>query len=43
MADGMATRQNAPQREQPSIMAAYSMEGSMPSKKPFMIQEKKQM
>ena len=43
MAEGRATRRNAPQREQPSIMAAYSIDGSMPSKKPFMIQEKKQM
>ena len=42
-ADGMATRMNAPQRLQPSIIAAYSIEGSMPSKKPFISQEKKQM
>ena len=43
MADGSATRRNAPQRVQPSIRAAYSIEGSMPSKKPFISQEKKQM
>ena len=43
MADGNATRKNAPHRVQPSINAAYSIEGSMPSKKPFMSQEKKQM
>src|SRR4051794_21791799 len=42
-AEGTATRTNAPQRVQPSIMAAYSIEGSMPSKKPFISQEKKQM
>ena len=42
-AEGMATRMKAPQRLQPSIMAAYSMDGSMPSKKPFINQEKKQM
>ena len=43
MADGSATRKNAPHRVQPSINAAYSIEGSMPSKKPFMSQEKKQI
>ena len=43
MAAGSATRRNAPQRVQPSIRAACSIEGSMPSKKPFMIHEKKQM
>src|SRR5271166_1022733 len=43
MADGSATRRNAPQRVQPSISAAYSIDGSMPSKKPFISHEKKQM
>ena len=38
-ADGIATRMNAPQRVQPSIIAAYSIDGSMPSKKPFMSHE----
>src|SRR2546430_8437 len=42
-ADGTATRMKAPHRVQPSIMAAYSIDGSMPSKKPFISQEKKQM
>ena len=42
-ADGSATRRNAPQRVQPSIIAACSIDGSMLSKNPFMIQEKKQM
>ena len=43
IADGKATRRNAPQRVQPSISAAYSIEGSIESKKPFMIHEKKQI
>ena len=42
-AAGSAILRNAPHLEQPSIMAAYSMSASIPSKKPFMIQEKKQM
>ncbi len=43
IADGSATRRNAPHRVQPSIRAACSIDGSMPSKKPFISQEKKQM
>ena len=43
MADGSATRRKAPQRVQPSISAADSIDGSMPSKKPFISHEKKQM
>ena len=42
-AHGTATRMKAPHRVQPSIMAAYSIDGSMPSKKPFISHEKKQI
>jgi hypothetical protein len=40
---GRATRKKAPQRVQPSISAACSIEGSIASKNPFISQEKKQM
>jgi len=43
IAEGSATRRKAPQRVQPSISAACSIEGSMPSKKPFISHEKKQI
>ena len=43
IAEGRATRRKAPQRVQPSISAACSIEGSIESKNPFMIHEKKQM
>jgi len=42
-AAGSATRTNAPQRVHPSSSAACSIDGSIPSKKPFISQEKKQM